>query len=97
MKKTNCLENSSFLNIYRAGKLLKTIKVPGTHVTAVAIIGPKLDTLAVTTGTAYHDAYGNLESTSTDPGDGRLYLLPLKTCSYDPKCAGSQLPYAAGF
>lgn len=82
---------------YRTGERLEIITAPGTHVTAVAIIGPKLDTLAVTTGTAYHDAYGNFETLSTDPGDGNLYLFPLKECSYNSRCFGNQLAYAAGF
>lgn len=73
--------SNNLINISRRGKLLKTIEVPGTHVTAVAIVGPKLNHLCVITGTGYHDTYGNNRSNSTDPGDGNMYLIPLAESS----------------
>ncbi|XP_037037356.1 uncharacterized protein LOC119075068 [Bradysia coprophila] len=69
----------------KSGKLLETIKVPGTHVSDVAIVGPKLDHLAVVTGIDYTDTYGNNQYTSSHPGDGKLYLIPLAR----PRCLGT--------
>lgn len=59
--------------------------MPGSHITAVGIVGMGLDYLCVLTGVPYHDSYGNLKSNSTNPGDGKMYLIPISfECSgYD--------------
>lgn len=71
--------------------------MPGSHITAVGIVGPNSDYLCVTTGIPYHDIYGNLQSNSTNPGDGKLYLIPIACeCSgYD--CNGKPGTTVAGF
>lgn len=68
--------------------MIKEYLVPGNHITAIGFVGPKLDHLLIITGTAYHDAYGNLDTYSTDVNDGRLYFVPMSDKGCDIKCKG---------
>lgn len=71
--------------------------MPGTHVTAVGIVGPELNYLCVLTGVPYHDIYNNLQSNSTDPGDGKMYLIPINLKCSDYDCNGKPGTPVAGF
>ncbi|XP_037033252.1 uncharacterized protein LOC119072191 [Bradysia coprophila] len=72
----------------KTSELIRKYKVPGTHVTSVGFVGPNLDYLCVVTGREYHDSYGGSKSSSLNPGDGNLHLIPISPECCNNGCKG---------